>query len=282
MKVIFRADDVGYTHAHNLGTFKTIEEGVTSACDLMLDCPGTEEACEYLKNHPWISVGWHVHFWGRPVLDTKEVPSMVNEEGRFKWRKDKSLMNEIDFDEAVKECRAQIERCIRLLGRVPDTGQGDEHTVLGRAIQQVCDEYGIVGHFTQGKGYGNRELYCQEKYKPLNIYEYVSRNSAFSKTLNVVDFPYYHPELAIINMPIEEDRIWLRSQHPGFLDDYVLRESSCTIPRVQDVYAYTCDEVKNWIIENNIEIVNTRDALHGTNDYQNYLKATKSPLAVKR
>ncbi len=281
MKVIFRADDVGYTHAHNLGTFKTVEEGVTSACDLMLDCPGFEEACAFLKEHPWISVGWHTHFWGKPVLDPSDVPSMVNEEGRFKWRRNKKLMMEVDYEEALKECRAQIERCIRLLGKAPDTGQGDERTPLGRAIQTVCDEYGIVGHFTQGKGYGDKELFCKEEYKHLNLSEYATRGSEYTKSLNVVDFPFYHPDKAIMSMPITEDKIWLRSQHPGYLDEYVLMESSCTIPRVMDVYAYTSPEVKQWIIDNKIEIVNTRDALYGTNDYQNHLRAIGSPLAVR-
>lgn len=44
MKLIIRADDVGYTKTHNDGTIKTIEEGVTTAVDVMLDCPGFEDA----------------------------------------------------------------------------------------------------------------------------------------------------------------------------------------------------------------------------------------------
>ena len=37
MKIVFRADDVGYTHVHNLGTLKTLEEGVVSDCECMFD-----------------------------------------------------------------------------------------------------------------------------------------------------------------------------------------------------------------------------------------------------
>lgn len=64
MKLIIRADDVGYTVTHNDGTMKTIEEGITTSADLMLDCPGTEDACIRLRQFPWISIGWHTHFWG--------------------------------------------------------------------------------------------------------------------------------------------------------------------------------------------------------------------------
>ncbi|MCD8379459.1 MAG: ChbG/HpnK family deacetylase [Lachnospiraceae bacterium] len=279
MKLIVRADDVGYTLAHNMGTYKTLDEGIVTSCDLMLDCPGFEDACEHLRNYPWISIGWHTHFWGKPVLPASEVPSMVNEEGRFKWRKDKKLVMEVDYEEALKECRAQVERCEKLLGRVPDTCGVQPDTPLGRAIQTVCDEYHIAYGFVQGKGYGDRELEVKPEYKALNIFEYTSRGK-HTKSLNVVDFPFYDPASAIMDMPIIEDRIWMRSQHPGFLDDYVLTESSCTIPRVKDVEALCDPAVIAWIKENKIELVNHRDALYGTNEYQNHLKAIGSDLAV--
>lgn len=279
MKLIIRADDVGYTKTHNDGTIKTIEEGVVTALDVMLDCPGFEDACERIRKYPWLSIGWHTHFWGSPVLPASEVPSMVNEEGRFKWRKDRHLAETVVYEEARRECRAQIERCARLLGRVPDTCGLQPDTPLGRAIQDTCDEYHIAYGFTQGKGYGGRETFCKEEYRHLNIYEFTS-NGSHTKSLKVEDFAYYHPADAIMSMPIIEDRIWLRSQHPGFLDDYVLAESSCTIPRVRDVEALCDPRVKAWIKENHIELVNTRDALYGTHEYQNHLKAIGSDLAV--
>jgi len=66
MKVIFRADDVGYTPVSNRGAFRSVEEGVVSLVELMVDCPGSEEAMEFLKERPWISVNWHTHWWGDP------------------------------------------------------------------------------------------------------------------------------------------------------------------------------------------------------------------------
>ena len=84
MKVVFKTDDVGYTHVHNLGTFAATDNGVVSHHDIMLDCrEGSEEAYLYIKEHPWISTGWHTHFWGWPVLDAAEIPHMVNAHGRF-------------------------------------------------------------------------------------------------------------------------------------------------------------------------------------------------------
>ncbi|WP_373128635.1 ChbG/HpnK family deacetylase [Dielma fastidiosa] len=279
MKVIFRADDVGYTDVHNLGTWQAIEKGIVTACDLMLDTPGFESACKYLRNCPWITIGWHTHFWGRPVLKPSEVESMVDDEGKFKWRKDKKALMEVDYEEALKECRAQLQRCYDWLGRLPDTC-GGARGPLGDAIKKVCDENGIAYDFVGGIGYDGKEKQPAEKYRSLNIKEWIDLSGKHHKSLKVTDFPYYDPAGAIMEMPIDEDVIWMRSQHPGYLDDYVLAESSCTIPRVKDVEAYCDPKVKQWIIENKIELINTHDALYGTNQYQEHLKAINSPLWI--
>ena len=280
MKVIFRADDVGYTYTHNLGTWKSIDEGVVTSCDTMLDAPGFEDACAHLKNYPWLSIGWHAHLWGSPVLSPSEVPSLVNEQGRFKWRHNMKLMNEVDYDEAVRELRAEVERCRDLLGRIPDTCGFRAQNTMYKALLQVCDEYGIVHDFEGGTGWHGEEIPVDEKWRHLNIREHTDREHKHTKGLDVVHFPDYHPLGSILEMPIDDSIIWMRSQHPGYLDDYVLAESSCTIPRVRDVETLCAPELKAWIVENKIELVNYRDALYGTSEYQDHLKEIDSPLWV--
>ena len=84
-KMIVRADDVGYTIVNNIGAFESIENGVVTSADVMLECPGTIDALERLKDMPWISVGWHPHFWGSPVLPASQVPDLVDERtGHFR------------------------------------------------------------------------------------------------------------------------------------------------------------------------------------------------------
>ena len=85
-RMIVRADDVGHSKVHNIGTFEAIERGVVTSADVMLDSPGTEDALERLKTLPWISVGWHMHMWGAPVLAPREVPSLVEKSGEFAGR----------------------------------------------------------------------------------------------------------------------------------------------------------------------------------------------------
>ncbi len=278
MKIVFRGDDVGYTNTHNLGTYKAIEEGVVSSADLMLDTPGFVDACAYLKDKPWISIGWHPHFWGKPVLDPKEVSSLVNETGRFKWRKDMRLMAQVEYDEVYKECEAELLRCKEQLGRIPDVCMFLPWT-FGKALADVCDKYGIVyNYFTTEDEPESFEL-LNPKYKDLHMKTYCGRNTK-NPILNIKDPASYDLLKFIKETPIEDDAIVIIPAHPGFLDDYVMSESSCNTTRVLDVMALCSDELKRWIIDNKIEIINMHDALYGTNDYQNHLKEINSPLWI--
>ena len=154
--MIIRADDVGYTNVCNVGAFETIEHGVVTSADVMLDTPGTVDALERLKAFPWISVGWHAHFWGSPVLDPKQVPSLViKENGRIRFRKDLRSANDVVFEEALMECRAQIDLCFKILGRAPDTGSGGGDSPFGRAMSQICEEYDIVSNFARRQSFDN-------------------------------------------------------------------------------------------------------------------------------
>lgn len=47
-----------------------------------------------------------------------------------------------------------------------------------------------------------------------------------------------------------------------------------------DVHALCSPEVKGWLQEHKIELVNLRDALYGTHEYQNHLRAVGSELYI--
>ncbi len=158
MKIIFRCDDVGYTHVHNLGTLKTIEHGFTTHCDCMFDWPDVVEMLEYLRERPWISVGWHTHMWGHPVLDPSEVPSLVTADGNFKWKRVNQQEHPVEgvkYDEMIKEFRAQMEYCKQYLGRYPDVyyGGGNPKDEKSKAQLEVVKELKVL---VRKEGLGNR------------------------------------------------------------------------------------------------------------------------------
>jgi chitin disaccharide deacetylase len=101
---------------------------VATSFDVMMDTPGTVDALRRLKAFPWISVGWHLHMWGSPLLDPNEVLSLVMEdEGRICFRKDLRMASDVVFEEALAECHAQMELCVRILAKARhERGQANE------------------------------------------------------------------------------------------------------------------------------------------------------------
>lgn len=322
-KMIVRADDIGFSNVYNIGTFEAIENGVVTSADVMLDSPGTVDALERLTDYPWISVGWHMHMWGAPVLDPATVPSLVEKGGPFdgRFRTDLRQAADVDFDEAVRELSAQLDRCARVLGKVPDTGGGGGNSPWGRASKQVADDYGLaygfaaspataesyVAHIRKAQQAGEAwaQFYpstgrpAQEadpKWASRKIvgvagttaYVDLLTDSVSSVEANYDPVLFYTEDRAgILKYP--KDTIVTQSWHPGYVDYYVYRlgervnrarAQQFVVGRVQDVAALCDPRLKNWIRENDIELVNTRDALYGTREYQNHLNAIGSDLAI--
>ena len=50
--------------------------------------------------------------------------------------------------------------------------------------------------------------------------------------------------------------------------------------RTEDVAALTSPVLRQWIRVHKIELINFRDALYGTHEYQNYLRSIDSDLYV--
>lgn len=285
MKLIVRADDFGYTAIYNAGTLRALEDGVVTSLDIMLDTPGTDDALEIAKRFPWVSLGWHAHFWGSPVLGAERVPSMVDERGRFAFGRKPELRSRVAFGEALAECRAQMERCMLVLGRVPDTAWvRDDGTALEAARRQVCEEYGIAMNFAAKPDRGGNVVPAEEPWKTLDIYMpnqpagyyQVCYEDSYARRCEYNPVDYYVSDYDHL---LERSTV-LTAWHPGYLDDYIMAESRMRECRVVDVAALTSSRLKDWIVQEGVELVNTRDALFGTHEYQNHLRAIGSPLYV--
>ena len=292
-KMIVRADDVGYTHVFNLGTFEAIRNGVVTSADVMLESPGTEEALTWLKDMAWISIGWHSHFWCSPVLPLDQVKSLVIP-GTDRFRHDLQTADDFDEKELEKECFAQMERCVKILGRAPDTTDlGEQNTLFNSVKKKIADEFGIAYQFAvkQGRNGVSKPL---DKWASRNIfipspaiaYKEVE-NESITDQYEKYDPVNYYLEDPDHLLDLPDDMIVEQSWHPGYVDyfvykcgDYGPRARYFTSIRTQDVAALTSDRLKNWIKEKKIELINFRDALYGTNEYQNYLHVTGSDLYI--
>jgi predicted glycoside hydrolase/deacetylase ChbG (UPF0249 family) len=91
-------------------------EGVVSTVSVIVNTNWLDEAVEILKKHPEISVGlhtclnseWALYKWG-PVLPAKEVPSLVDQWGKFFPSRKLFMANNPDIDQFEREIRAQVD-----------------------------------------------------------------------------------------------------------------------------------------------------------------------------
>ncbi len=278
-RIVYRGSDVGYTRISDEGFFKAVDEGIVTSADIMLDMPDSVSALTRLSERPWISVGWHCrHFWGAPVAGADKVPNMVNPDGMFKFRRDQKLINEITYEDAYTEYKAELEMFISIMGKVPDTTEAFGDYPVDAALRDLCEEYGIVYNCC-GERNPKTKIYrpAREEYRHL---KYEQPDAIFRK--GEFDLAYFKENYNLMNvltkLSWEDDEIWRIGGHPGFLDDTILNESSCNIHRVKDVADAISDETKQYLIDNHIELVNQHDVIWGTSEYQDHLRDTGSPL----
>ena len=295
-KLVIRTDDLGYTKVHDMGAFETYVNGYSTHAEVMLDSPGTVEALKKLKEFPWISIGWHTHFWNSPVFDPSEVKTLVIP-GTNRFRHDLRTAEDVDYDEILREMRAQLDRCVDIIGRAPDvswTGKGE--TPFGKAMAKVNEEYGMACDYASRLSVPDGKLsFCptDEKWKKRKIYvtgfdmvclpEY--------ETLKELE-DNYDPVAWLLDGrcridELSEGATLMHGFHPGYVDYYVAREGDFgsrmryyTLSRTYDVEALCSKRLHDWIKENDIELCNLRDALYGTRDYQNHLRRINSDLCV--
>jgi predicted glycoside hydrolase/deacetylase ChbG (UPF0249 family) len=85
--LIVRGDDIGFSHAANVGCIESYKNGIMRTVELMPACPWFPEAVKMLKEVPGLDVGIHLALtseWSnmkwRPLTN---APSITNEDGYF-------------------------------------------------------------------------------------------------------------------------------------------------------------------------------------------------------
>lgn len=222
-KILVRADDLGYSEAVNYGIVKSVKEGIISSVGVMTNMPAVNHGLELLKGVP-VCFGQHTNICvGKPITDPALIPSITNEKGEFKASKEYRQAKEdfVVLDEVILEIEAQYERFLELVGEKPHYFEG--HAVAShnffRGLEIVAEKYGLK---YSGMSFGG---------DPITIGStkvYVMMESML---------PDYNPFESLKKMVenLHEDGCDMLICHPGYLDGYILNNSSLTIPRTQEV-----------------------------------------------
>lgn len=252
IRLIIRGDDIGSSHAANLGCIEAYRNGIMRTVEIMVPCPWFPEAVKLLKENPGLDVGIHLtitsewtNYKWRPLTC---VPSLTDSLGNFfpmiwpnpNFLAGSSIMeHNWSLKEIEQEWRAQIETARKLIPQVSHLschmGCSDISPEVRELYQRLAREYNLnINPSELGvsylRGWGNER-------------EFSARLSKFLEALNnltpgtwlFIDHPALaQPEMETIG-------------HPGYED--------VASDRDMVVKIFTHPEVKKVIAKKKIELI---------------------------
>ena len=251
-QLLIRADDVGYSYAVDLGIARSVREGLVRSVGVMPNMPEAGRGWGWIADCD-IAVGQHTNVClGRPAADPELIPSLLNKDGTFKSSRMyraafKEGVDFVDFDEAVIEIEAQLERFLAIVGREPDYFEA--HAVasdnLNSAISHVAAEHGY------------RE-------QPISFDPTATIMCGGTPVRMVMRSmqPDYEPAQAIRDavLCMEDGETVVYVCHPGYLDRFILENSSLTTDRTKEVDALIDPELRAWLgAQDDLRLIDYRD-----------------------
>lgn len=107
-KVVFNADDLGYSPETNRAIIDSFEKGVVRSCSLLVNFPCRGEAVVLVKNLE-LDVGLHINLAvGKSLTDSKTLIKNGEFHGAYKFLL-RYFLGMINMQEVEEEIRAQIE-----------------------------------------------------------------------------------------------------------------------------------------------------------------------------
>ena len=111
--VIISCDDLGASHAANIGVYSALREGAATCASIMVPAPWARDAA--LRYLPTDDIGVHLtlncEYEAYRFGPITHAPSLLSGEVGFP-RRIADLWEHADTEEVLRECRAQIERAI--------------------------------------------------------------------------------------------------------------------------------------------------------------------------
>jgi chitin disaccharide deacetylase len=246
-KLLVRADDLGYSEGINYGIAKSVKEGIIGSVGVMTNMPTVVHGLKLLEDTD-VCFGQHTNIClGKPLTDPLLIPSITNENGEFKSSKEYRQAKEdfVVLNEVILEIEAQYKRFIELTGEQPRYFEG--HAVASanffKGLEIVAEKYGL-------------------KYSPFSMYGGPVKIGDKKVYLSMDSMnPDYDPfgSLKKFVEKADDDGFHMFICHPGYLDGYILKHSSLTIPRPMEVDMACDPNTKKWLEESGVELITYDD-----------------------
>lgn len=248
MKLITNGDDFGITKAANYGIIDCFKDGILRSTSMMVNMPAAAHAANLMKENPDLSVGIHLTLTvGKPLITTHKT--LLNDNGTF----NKGMLKDsdhVDSEEIRAELYAQMDKFKEL------TGQNPTHINSHHGIEVIKGAEEIVCEIAQKYDLPVRRFFTL----PTGNHENINYEIPLMKhSDSAMDFSSMAKDTDLTTLytkaELESDSIFEFASHPGYVDYEIYQISSLTIGRAYDAAVFLSETVKNWVKENNIELV---------------------------
>lgn len=242
MKLIVNADDFGMSKGTNLGILECFQNGIVTSTSLMTNMGAFDHAIEIMKNTP-LDVGIHFTLTtGAPVSNPKNIPSLINNENHFDY--DIKKLSTTNKEEIRVELLAQLNKFLDT-GFIPTHIDFHHELNFAKNVLEVtldiAKEYNIP----------------MRAFEPASISLMNEKNIRHSGRLL---YEFIGKELTSEKFITEltkglNDNLVEIMTHPAYVDNYLLTKSGYNLQRAKELEILTSQEVKEFISENNIELI---------------------------
>ncbi len=250
MKLLVQADDFGMTYGITDGICLAARYGILTCTGLMSNFECSNYAANRIKEFTHVSVGQDINFFaGKSVSDPCLVPHLVDEKGYFLSSEERKKVDgfpKVDpfpFEETILEVENQVKKFIELMGRKPAYIQGHSYLTenLSKAIIEVAKKYDIT--------------YTLDKWQKMKMYNcnWLAKDDfTFEKQLNINVEEGVFSQLDDLS---KNEKSFIVC-HAGYLDEDLFSKSTYTAIRYKDLEMLLSTRIKNYIEDNQIELVN--------------------------
>jgi len=257
-KLIVVADDFGFSEAYNYGVLKGYRDGIVTTLSLMSNMAAAPHAVALRDREcPTAPLAHHTNFVQyRPVSDPATIPTLVDGEGNFyrsyDWRgedpNDPKCKGTVypSYEDFYTETMAQLNRHKELTGSYPNHFEG--HSAMTKPMMQAFLDIGTK------LGIHNMAQPPHETDTMHVAFELFSTNPGAIKILNRGSSPqdWLEDRFGLLDSPYEINVLHF---HPGYLDAYLLDNTSLTTPRCRDLETLCDPRVREWLDVHEIELV---------------------------
>lgn len=250
MNLLINGDDFGLSKGVSEGIIKCLKEGIMGDTSAMANMPFFEEAIKLAFDSGINEMGIHLNFTcGRPVSEISEVKSICDENGNF-YRKPNLIPKDVSIIEAEKEIRAQIEKFKRTGMKINHIDSHHHFYAFNKDILNlvvnIADELGVPMRCPF-----NEDKYILEK-KGIVCPDYFD-NSFY---LNNISLDYLKERLDYLKDKYNTVEFMA---HPSNNGEELKNISSYNTIREKELEILTSDEMKEYLLKNNIKVISFSD-----------------------